>query len=58
MRVARRAGAHCAIGARFWFYGADDNQLTFLKRVKQLPAEQLDAAIQKVGHRSSRSGRA
>ncbi len=45
-------GVHRAIGARFWFYGADyslDNQLAFLKRVKKLPAEQLDAVIEKVG---------
>lgn len=45
-------GVHRAIGARFWFYGADynlDNQLAFLKRVKKVSPEQLRELIQKLG---------
>jgi hypothetical protein len=45
-------GIHRAIGARFWFYGADydlDDQLAFLKSLKKLPAEQLDNLVGKLG---------
>jgi hypothetical protein len=45
-------GIHRAIGARFWFYGADydlDNQLAFLKRVPKLSEEQLGVLLQKLG---------
>jgi hypothetical protein len=44
-------GIHRAIGARFWFYGADysiDKQLAFLKRVKKLSEEDLNALIERV----------
>jgi hypothetical protein len=45
-------GIHRAIGARFWFYGADynlDNQLAFLNRVTKLSEQHLSALIQKLG---------
>jgi hypothetical protein len=45
-------GIHRAIGARFWFYGADydlDDQLAFLKSLKKVPAEQLDNLVGKLG---------
>ena len=45
-------GIHRAIGARFWFYGADynlDNQLAFLKGLKKMPAEQLETLARKLG---------
>ena len=48
-------GIHRAIGARFWFYGADynlDNQLAFLKRVAKLSENHLGALLQKLGQRS------
>jgi hypothetical protein len=44
-------GIHRAIGARFWFYGADynlDNQLAFLKGLKRLPAVHLEALARKL----------
>ena len=53
-------GIHRAIGARFWFYGADydlDDQLAFLKSLKKLPAEQLENLVGKLGPVSIRSGR-
>lgn len=49
-------GIHRAIGARFWFYGADydlDDQLAFLKSLKKLPAEQLEDLIRKIGPRTN-----
>ena len=45
-------GIHRAIGARFWFYGADynlDHQLEFLKRVPKLSVERLREVVQKLG---------
>jgi hypothetical protein len=48
-------GIHRAIGARFWFYGADynlDNQLAFLKRVTKLSEQHLNALIRKLGQPS------
>jgi hypothetical protein len=45
-------GIHRAIGARFWFYGADysfDNQLAFLKQVKRLAEDELKALIDGTG---------
>src|SRR5207244_9966059 len=45
-------GIHRAIGARYWFYGADysfDNQLAFLKRVKRLSQDELKALINGIG---------
>jgi hypothetical protein len=48
-------GIHRAIGARYWFYGADynfDNQLAYLKRVKKLSEDQLRSLVDKAGGRS------
>ena len=45
-------GIHRAIGARFWFYGADyslDNQLAFLGGLRKLSGEQLSELLQKLG---------
>src|SRR5712692_5081900 len=44
-------GIHRAIGARYWFYGADysfDNQLAYLKRVKKLSEDRLRSLVCKV----------
>src|ERR1700723_136292 len=44
-------GIHRTISARFWFYGADysiDKQLAFLKSVKKLSEEDLNALIERV----------
>jgi hypothetical protein len=48
-------GIHRAVGARFWFYGADydlDRQLAFLTGVKRLSEEQLVTLNRKLGQPS------
>jgi hypothetical protein len=45
-------GIHRAIGARFWFYGADyslSNQLAFLGALRKLSGEHLSELLQKLG---------
>lgn len=47
-------GVHRAIGARFWFYGADydlDRQIAFLNGQKKVSAEHVSALVQKLGVR-------
>jgi hypothetical protein len=49
-------GIHRAIGARFWFYGADynlDNQLAFLGGLRKLSGEQLSELLPKLGSTNS-----
>jgi hypothetical protein len=44
-------GIHRAIGARYWFYGADyslDKQLEYLKRVSKLSEDHLRSLLEKV----------
>lgn len=47
-------GIHRAIGARYWFYGADynlDKQLAYLRRVRKLSEDHLRSLVEKIGRR-------
>jgi hypothetical protein len=54
-------GIHRAIGARYWFYGADyslDKQLAYLKRVTKLSEDHLRSLLGKVSDCPASSNRA
>ena len=54
-------GIHRAIGARYWFYGADyslDKQLAYLKRVTKLSEEHLRSLLGKVSDCAASPNRA
>ncbi len=54
-------GIHRAIGARYWFYGADyslDKQLAYLKRVTKLSEDHLRSLIERVSDCSASPNRA